>query len=119
MTWNLDHKDLLGRTYQPAGVQLTMFCLEDFRRHYSGIHAVLFRENGEKISGMIDTTPQKKRAKQVIFMSENGRKFSLPAKHLTISHAADVLTIEVSEQAMVEQCGLCGLWESSYFPEVR
>jgi hypothetical protein len=115
-------KDWFGRHFlEKPSVQFTLFCREDYPRHYSGVRAVVCRENGERTVGLIGTAPRQTAAEKrtLVFTADAGNTFFLPKKHLSIARAADVLVIEIDETAMLERCELYGLWEASYFPEVR
>jgi hypothetical protein len=109
--------DMFGRRFvEVPSVQFTLFCREDYTRRKSGMRAVLCRENGEKATGELDRTPVKR---TLFFRADNGMGFSLPLNRLAINVAGDIWVVAVDETAMIEHCELYGLWETSYFPEVR
>jgi hypothetical protein len=115
-------KDWFGRHFlEKPSVQFTLFRREHYPRHYSGTRAVLCRENGERTTGTVGTTPRNTAAERqtLAFTTDTGHTFLLPKKHLSITNAADILIIEIDETAMREHCTLHGLWESSHFPEIR
>jgi hypothetical protein len=95
-----------------------MFNRELYLRERSGRYArvILCRENGEKATGEIDRLPQNK---TLHFTADNGKRYVLPLKYLTIHGAGDLLVIAVAEKAMIEHCPLYGLWESSYFVNMQ
>ena len=111
--------DLLGqRCPDRPTVQFPLFNRELYLRERSGRYAraVLCRENDERATGEIDRLPQ---GKALHFTADNGRHYVLPLKYLSIDGAGDMLVIAVAEQAMIDYCGLYGLWESSYFATMQ
>jgi hypothetical protein len=99
-------------------VQFTMFNRERYCRERSGRYAraILCRENDEKTTGEIDRLPQNK---ALHFTADDGKRYVLPLKYLTIQGVGDLLVIAVAEKAMIEHCPLYGLWESSYLVNMQ